>query len=88
MSQYPPVWTSDPFEIKQEAAKFFKKKFGECWQFRPLFRSSDFRKLSEIDTRFLKGDFSIDEVKDVVWMCGGEKSPGPDGLTFKFLKKF
>nr|KAJ0192445.1 hypothetical protein LSAT_V11C800414270 [Lactuca sativa] len=36
------VWITDPSEIKQEAAKFFEKKYKECWQYRPLFRSSDF----------------------------------------------
>ncbi|GKA48742.1 RNA-directed DNA polymerase, eukaryota [Tanacetum coccineum] len=30
---------------------------------------------------------NIQEIKDVVWSCGGEKAPEPDGFTFKLLKK-
>ncbi|GJZ87056.1 RNA-directed DNA polymerase, eukaryota, partial [Tanacetum coccineum] len=26
-------------------------------------------------------------IQDAVWCCWGEKAPGPDGLTFKLLKK-
>ncbi|GKE06167.1 RNA-directed DNA polymerase, eukaryota, reverse transcriptase zinc-binding domain protein [Tanacetum coccineum] len=25
-------------------------------------------------------------IKEAVWNCGGEKAPGPDGFTFKFIK--
>lgn len=32
--------------------------------------------------------FKEEEVKEAVWDCGSEKSPGPDGLNFKFIKKF
>jgi len=32
--------------------------------------------------------FKEEEVKRAVWECGGEKSPGPDGLNFKFIKRF
>jgi len=30
--------------------------------------------------------FSEEEVKDVVWQCGGSKSPGPDGFNFNFIQ--
>lgn len=32
--------------------------------------------------------FREEEVKEAVWGCGSEKSPGPDGFNFKFIKKF
>nr|GEX52683.1 RNA-directed DNA polymerase, eukaryota, reverse transcriptase zinc-binding domain protein [Tanacetum cinerariifolium] len=28
------------------------------------------------------------EIRDTVWDCGSDKSPGPDGFTFAFYKKF
>ena len=34
------------------------------------------------------GRFQKDEIKQAIWDCGSEKSPGPDGLNFKFIKKF
>ena len=36
----------------------------------------------------LVGCFSEEEIKRAVWECGSEKSPGPDGLNFKFIKQF
>lgn len=36
----------------------------------------------------MEGDISADEVKRAVWDCGNDKAPGPDGFTFKFLKKY
>ncbi|GJT51302.1 putative RNA-directed DNA polymerase, eukaryota, reverse transcriptase zinc-binding domain protein [Tanacetum coccineum] len=31
---------------------------------------------------------TIDEIKYAVWQCGSDKSPGPDGFSFKFVKKY
>lgn len=28
------------------------------------------------------------EIRDAVWDCDGNKSPGPDGYNFKFIKEF
>lgn len=32
--------------------------------------------------------FREEEIKAAVWDCGSEKSPGPDGFNFKFIKQF
>nr|GFB71652.1 RNA-directed DNA polymerase, eukaryota [Tanacetum cinerariifolium] len=31
---------------------------------------------------------SRDEIRDAVWDCGTNKSPGPDGFSFEFFQKF
>lgn len=36
----------------------------------------------------LVGSFSEEEIRKAVWDCDSEKSPGPDGLNFKFIKQF
>ncbi|GJX63240.1 RNA-directed DNA polymerase, eukaryota [Tanacetum coccineum] len=36
----------------------------------------------------LESPISRDEVRNVVWGCGENKSPGPDGFTFEFFRKF
>ncbi|GJS00381.1 RNA-directed DNA polymerase, eukaryota [Tanacetum coccineum] len=36
----------------------------------------------------LERPVSYDEVKSVVWGCGTNKSPGPDGFTFEFYRVF
>nr|GEX82497.1 cysteine-rich receptor-like protein kinase [Tanacetum cinerariifolium] len=46
-----------------------------------------FNVLSQDESSLLERQFSLQEVKDAVWSCGGEKAPGPDGFTFKLIKK-
>nr|GEX88702.1 RNA-directed DNA polymerase, eukaryota, reverse transcriptase zinc-binding domain protein [Tanacetum cinerariifolium] len=41
--------------------------------------------LQQID---LEADVSFEEVKRAVWDCGIDKSPGPDGFTFDFFRRF
>jgi len=30
----------------------------------------------------------LEEIKQAVWECGSDKSPGPDGFNFRFIKTF
>lgn len=32
--------------------------------------------------------FDLAEIKEAVWACDGNKSPGPDGYNFGFIKEF
>nr|GFC35818.1 RNA-directed DNA polymerase, eukaryota, reverse transcriptase zinc-binding domain protein [Tanacetum cinerariifolium] len=34
------------------------------------------------------GDISYQEIKRAVWDCGIDKSPGPDGVTFGFIRRY
>lgn len=68
--------------------KLFSNKFHEKWVSRSRFCSDLFRKLSQTDADFLEAPISIPEIKNVIWSCGGEKAPGPNGFSFKFFKKF
>nr|GEY44936.1 RNA-directed DNA polymerase, eukaryota, reverse transcriptase zinc-binding domain protein [Tanacetum cinerariifolium] len=36
----------------------------------------------------LESDMSNEEIKRAVWDCGIDKSPGPDGFTFGFYRRF
>ena len=36
----------------------------------------------------LEMEFSKEEIKEAVWGCGSDKSPGPDGFTFDFFKRY
>nr|GEW53989.1 putative RNA-directed DNA polymerase, eukaryota, reverse transcriptase zinc-binding domain protein [Tanacetum cinerariifolium] len=31
---------------------------------------------------------NLEEIKNAVWECGSQKAPGPDGITFMFIKKY
>lgn len=30
----------------------------------------------------------MEEIKNVVWDCGGDRSLGPDGFSFRFIRNF
>ncbi|GJU28038.1 hypothetical protein Tco_1166659 [Tanacetum coccineum] len=36
----------------------------------------------------LEASVSDEEIRKAVWGCGENKSPGPDGFTFEFFRKF
>ncbi|GKG48301.1 hypothetical protein Tco_0510186, partial [Tanacetum coccineum] len=36
----------------------------------------------------LEAEVSSEEIKKAVWDCSADKSPGPDGFTFCFYKRF
>jgi len=46
-----------------------------------------FCKLSYGEAVNLIKPFSLEEVKQAVWDCDSFKSPGPDGISFYFIKK-
>lgn len=48
----------------------------------------NFCKLSLGEAGKLIKSFSLEEVKQVVWDCDSYKSPGPDGVSFGFIKEF
>lgn len=81
-------WVREPEAMKAETAKFFSEKFREGWVSRPNFQSNKFKKIFDDSRVLLEGRFTLVEIKDAVWSCGSEKAPGPDGFTFKFLKRF
>lgn len=39
-----------------------------------------------VDRTWLEKEFSEEEIKEAVWDCGSDKTPGPDGLNFHCLK--
>ncbi|GAU44256.1 hypothetical protein TSUD_400020 [Trifolium subterraneum] len=45
-----------------------------------------FAQLSNTDNDALIGVFSEKEIREAVWSCDRNKSPGPDGFNFNFLK--
>jgi len=42
--------------------------------------------ITEEDNVLLVGRISEEEVKLAVWSCGSDKSLGPDGLNFGFIR--
>nr|GFA25188.1 RNA-directed DNA polymerase, eukaryota, reverse transcriptase zinc-binding domain protein [Tanacetum cinerariifolium] len=44
--------------------------------------------ISELKKNELEGDISYQEIKQAVWDCGIDKSSGPDGVTFGFIRRY
>ncbi|GJW34120.1 RNA-directed DNA polymerase, eukaryota, reverse transcriptase zinc-binding domain protein [Tanacetum coccineum] len=54
-----------------------------------LILNMDFpNRLSLDQAQDLERSFSKEEIKEAVWGCGLDKSPGPDGFTFGFYRRF
>jgi len=54
----------------------------------PSMESVCFRTLSHREGAGLIKPFSVDEVKAMVWDCDNFKCPGPDSISFGFIKDF
>jgi hypothetical protein len=79
-------WVEGVDEIKSLVQDHFSKHFTEAWINRPFLQGIDFNSLSTSDNDFLLAPFTEDEVKEVIWSCDGNKSPGPDGFNINFFK--
>ncbi|GJU86077.1 ribonuclease H-like domain-containing protein [Tanacetum coccineum] len=49
-------------------------------------KTQDPKTLSFEDSCSLDLPIAVQEIKDAIWDCGGDKAPGPDRFSFKFLK--
>jgi len=78
----------EPRQVKEEVMKFFQNRFNEESWNRPTLDGVTFNMISRVDAANLEAPFSEEEIKMAVWDCGGNKSPGPDGIYFNFIKKF
>ncbi|GJR66188.1 putative RNA-directed DNA polymerase [Tanacetum coccineum] len=81
-------WKDDPIVIKSASFEYFAGRYKESNHHRPRFSSDLFLKLGTNEAGNLESEFTMDELKEAVWSCSGVKSPGPDGLNFKFIKQF
>nr|GEX18614.1 RNA-directed DNA polymerase, eukaryota [Tanacetum cinerariifolium] len=46
------------------------------------------RKRTNLAVKDLELPITRDEIRNAVWSCGENKSPGPDGFSFEFFRKF
>nr|GEY15273.1 RNA-directed DNA polymerase, eukaryota, reverse transcriptase zinc-binding domain protein [Tanacetum cinerariifolium] len=82
------VWIDSPSMVKDEFLSHFKNRF-DCPSSTHL--SFDMNFPNEISSEVqvdLEKDVSLEELKRAVWDCGMDKSPGPDGFTFGFYRRY
>ena len=78
----------DPSSVKNAALLYFKDRFSDENFRRPTLDGVQFSSLDQREKESLVSRFFELEIKSAVWDCGGDKSPGPDGLNFNFIKLF
>ncbi|GJY77774.1 RNA-directed DNA polymerase, eukaryota [Tanacetum coccineum] len=81
-------WIEDPLGIKDAFITFFEQKFQKVEVVNIVNRSPSYKSLSSDQNTFLDSSVSVSEIKNAIWDCGSDKSPGPDGFTFAFFKEF
>lgn len=81
-------WVDEPQKVKEVVKDFFQKRFHEPVLIRLTLEGIRFQTLNQQQNDILTGSFREEEVREAVWECGRDKSPGSDGLNFKFIKKF
>jgi len=75
--------------VKEEARRFFMHRFQEADQQRPHLDGIGFQTINNQQNDMLTARFQEDEeVKKAVWGCRSQKSLGPVGINFKFIKTF
>lgn len=82
------LWVEDPTLVKNGAKEYFEQKFNKPDDLSPTMDGVPFRQISLEDRRSLVSKFDPSEVKEAVWECGNDKSPGPDRMNFRFIKSF
>ena len=82
------VWRDEPSIVKEEVRSFFRQRFQEADQARPKLDGIQLQSIDFQQNQMLVERFNEEEVRRAVWSCGSDKSPGPNGLNFKFIKLF
>lgn len=75
-------------EVKEVVFNHFRLYYSSCSHPRLDMPPELFiHRISHCDIAFLESSFSVDEVRNVVWSCGSNKSPDPNGFNFVFFKE-
>ncbi|XP_076954105.1 uncharacterized protein LOC143628378 [Bidens hawaiensis] len=82
------VWVAKPSLVKIEIFKHFRDHFSDHNQVRPPLFCEDIKKIPIELVESLISRFSKDEIKAAVFDCGSDKTPGPDGFNFRFMKRY
>nr|GEZ52154.1 RNA-directed DNA polymerase, eukaryota [Tanacetum cinerariifolium] len=82
------IWIENPNSVKSEFLLHFKNRFQKPCSVRPVLDMTFPRQLSAMQQIDMGSDVSYQDIKRAVWDCGVDKSPGPDGFTFGFIRRF
>ncbi|GJS32598.1 RNA-directed DNA polymerase, eukaryota [Tanacetum coccineum] len=81
-------WVVDPSRIKDEFRNHFAARFQDPGTSRGSLNFTFPNRLTLDQVSDLESLISRDEIRSAVCGCDEDKSPGPDGFTFEFFRKF
>nr|GEZ85020.1 RNA-directed DNA polymerase, eukaryota, reverse transcriptase zinc-binding domain protein [Tanacetum cinerariifolium] len=82
------IWIELPHLVKKEFCIHFKQRF-EKPSHQNIRLEMDFMNRLSLDQKdALESEVTNDEVRKAVWDCGVNKTPGPDGFTFGFYRRY
>jgi len=81
-------WVQSPMDVRRVVVDFFTNHVASTVWERPKLDGVPFERLGEVDNMTLVAPFSVEEIHGVMEECDGDKSSGPDGFNFAFVKKF
>ncbi|GKD16398.1 RNA-directed DNA polymerase, eukaryota [Tanacetum coccineum] len=81
-------WVDEPTRVKEEFRSHFASRFQDPGANHNRLNFSFPSRLSLDQISELEKPVSSDEIRKAVWSCGDNKSPGPDGFSFEFFRKF
>jgi len=79
-------WVKEPNKVKVLVKEFYENKMLAIEDSGVRLDNVVFKEISESDNKFLTDPFDEKEIKEAIWNCDSHKSPGPDGVTFSFIK--
>ncbi|GJZ18722.1 RNA-directed DNA polymerase, eukaryota [Tanacetum coccineum] len=81
-------WVDDPSHVKDEFRNHFAARFQDSGICHGKINFSFPNRLNHEQSTELESSITREEIRNAVWGCGENKSPGPDGFTFEFFGKF
>nr|GEY94452.1 RNA-directed DNA polymerase, eukaryota [Tanacetum cinerariifolium] len=81
-------WIKNLDLVKKEFLNHFKNSFGRPNKTRPVLVTEFPCQLNSMQHMDMEADVTIEDIKNAVWDCGTDKSPGPNGFSFDFYRRF
>nr|GEW04788.1 RNA-directed DNA polymerase, eukaryota [Tanacetum cinerariifolium] len=82
------VWVDEPRRVKNEFRDYFATRFQDPGICQGKINFLFPKHLCLEPAADLELPITRDEIRNAVWSCGENKSPGPDGFSFEFFRKF
>jgi len=81
-------WVQSPMEVRRVVVEYFRNHVAASEWVRSKLDGVPFATIGVDENASLVAPFSLEEIEGVLEDCDGDKSPGPDGFNFAFVKNF